>query len=128
MPQVPMLDDDEYLEIEETISTSVRGRAFLRMRDQRASVIASDQVRRLVAKFQGWIETRERSRSEVTGVELLQRDLRELRDHIERSKADMDAELAQIALQQLDLRELRDHIERSKADIAQLVGKETNVS
>lgn len=91
MSQIPTLDDDEYLEIEETISTSVRGRAFLRMRDQRASVIASDQVRRLVGKFQTWFQSREHARSDMPGIDLLHHDLRDLRDHIERSKGEIAA-------------------------------------
>lgn len=91
MPRVPTLDEDEYLEIEEAVATTVRGRAFLRMRDHRASLIAGNQGRRIVAEIADLLDARESQRSGVASMELLQRDLKELRDHIERSKGEIAA-------------------------------------
>jgi chemotaxis regulatin CheY-phosphate phosphatase CheZ len=42
------LTDEDYLLIEDAIAANARGRAFLRMRDQRSRVVASDDVKRLV--------------------------------------------------------------------------------
>ncbi len=91
MPRVPTLDEDEYLEIEEAVATTVRGRAFLRMRDHRASLISGNQGRRIVAEIADLLDARESQRSGVGNLELLQRDLKELRDHIERSKGEIAA-------------------------------------
>lgn len=44
----PELSEEEYLEIEETLASNARGRAFLRMRDQRARVVAVTDVRKLL--------------------------------------------------------------------------------
>jgi chemotaxis regulatin CheY-phosphate phosphatase CheZ len=42
------LTDEDYLLIEDAIAANARGRAFLRMRDQRSRVIATDDVKRMV--------------------------------------------------------------------------------
>src|SRR5258708_35282861 len=42
------LTDEDYLLIEDAIAANARGRAFLRMRDQRSRVVATDDVKRLV--------------------------------------------------------------------------------
>lgn len=91
MSRVPTLDDEEYLEIEEAVATTVRGRAFLRMRDRRASLISASQGRHLVSEIANLIEARETQRSSVASLDLMQRDLRDLRDHIERSKSEIAA-------------------------------------
>ena len=46
--------------------------------------VAEDKAR-LVGKVHGWMQAREQARIDAAGVESLQRDLRELRDHIERA-------------------------------------------
>ena len=91
MARVPTLDEDEYLEIEEAVSATVRGRAFLRLRDHRASLISGHHGRRIVSEIADMLEARENQRSVPTNIELVQRDLRELRDHIERSKGEIAA-------------------------------------
>ena len=42
------LTDEDYLLIEDAIAANARGRAFLRMRDQRSRVVATDDMKRLV--------------------------------------------------------------------------------
>jgi chemotaxis regulatin CheY-phosphate phosphatase CheZ len=42
------LTDEDYLLIEDAIAANARGRAFLRMRDQRSRVVATDDVKRMV--------------------------------------------------------------------------------
>ena len=44
----PELSEEEYLDIEEALASNARGRTFLRMRDQRARVIAANDVRKLM--------------------------------------------------------------------------------
>lgn len=91
MPRVPTLDEDVYLEIEEAVATTVRGRAFLRMRDHRAGLIFGNQGRRIVSDLADLLDAREAQRSGHASMELVQRDLKELRDHIERSKSEIAA-------------------------------------
>ncbi|WP_376957669.1 hypothetical protein ABNQ39_11105 [Azospirillum sp. A26] len=45
------LTEQEYLQMEEALSQTARGRAFLRMRDRRSRVVASDEFHRLVDKL-----------------------------------------------------------------------------
>jgi chemotaxis regulatin CheY-phosphate phosphatase CheZ len=42
------ITEDDYLTLEDALCANARGRAFLRMRDQRARVIASDEVKRML--------------------------------------------------------------------------------
>ncbi len=89
MPRVPSLDDDDYLEIEEAIACTARGRAFLRTRDRRASLIAADERRKVVVELANLLDSRQRAGA--VSIDVLQRDLKELRDHIERSKGEIAA-------------------------------------
>jgi len=45
------LTEQEYLQMEEALSQTARGRAFLRMRDRRSRVVASDEFHRLVDRL-----------------------------------------------------------------------------
>jgi chemotaxis regulatin CheY-phosphate phosphatase CheZ len=42
------ITEDDYLALEDALCANARGRAFLRMRDQRARVIAGDEVKRML--------------------------------------------------------------------------------
>jgi chemotaxis regulatin CheY-phosphate phosphatase CheZ len=42
------ISEDDYLALEDALCANARGRAFLRMRDQRARVIAGDEVKRML--------------------------------------------------------------------------------
>ncbi len=89
MPRVPSLDDDDYLEIEEAVASTARGRAFLRMRDGRASLITAGDRRKIVTELADLLDSRQRAAA--VNIDVLQRDLKELRDHIERSKGEIAA-------------------------------------
>ena len=91
MSKVPTLDDEEYLEIEEAVATTVRGRAFLRMRDRRATLISASQGQHLISEIANLLDAREAQRSSAASLDLMQRDLKDLRDHIERSKSEIAA-------------------------------------
>ncbi|HSK39770.1 MAG TPA: hypothetical protein VK943_08375 [Arenibaculum sp.] len=45
------IDEDEFLRMEEAISSTAQGRAFLRMRDRRTRLLATDEWRRLGEEF-----------------------------------------------------------------------------
>ena len=48
MSNLPELTDEDYFVIEDAIAANARGRAFLRLRDQRSRVIATDEVKRMM--------------------------------------------------------------------------------
>lgn len=50
------LTEQEYLQMEEALSQSARGRAFLRMRDRRCRVVASDEFHRLVGQLERQVD------------------------------------------------------------------------
>lgn len=50
------LTEQEYLQMEEALSQTARGRAFLRMRDRRSRVVASDDFHRLVDKLETQVD------------------------------------------------------------------------
>ncbi|MBK1836990.1 hypothetical protein JHL17_06155 [Azospirillum sp. YIM B02556] len=50
------LTEQEYLQMEEALSQTARGRAFLRMRDRRCRVVASDEFHRLVDKLETQVD------------------------------------------------------------------------
>ncbi|WP_109108355.1 hypothetical protein, partial [Azospirillum sp. TSO35-2] len=49
------LSEQEYLQMEEALSQTARGRAFLRMRDRRCRVVASDDFQRLVGQLEAQV-------------------------------------------------------------------------
>ncbi len=50
------LTEQEYLQMEEALSQTARGRAFLHMRDRRSRVVASDEFHRLVDRLEGQVD------------------------------------------------------------------------
>lgn len=54
MSDVPLLEltEHEYLQMEEALSQTARGRAFLRMRDRRSRVVAADEFHRLAGALE----------------------------------------------------------------------------
>jgi chemotaxis regulatin CheY-phosphate phosphatase CheZ len=93
MRQVPTLDDAAYHEIEEAISSTPRGRAFLRLRDHRASLIARDAIGRLSGDINEILDRRLAGQQAQGNLGVMHRELQDLRAHIERSRA----EIARIA-------------------------------
>lgn len=90
--QLLTLSDDEFLEIEEAIASTPRGRAFLRMRDQRQRVVALEDVRRLSLSIKDWV-TRKVENGGVSGggshLEILRRELHEMGAYIQRTKDEL---------------------------------------
>ncbi|MDQ2106318.1 hypothetical protein [Azospirillum isscasi] len=54
MSDVPLLEltEHDYLQMEEALSQTARGRAFLRMRDRRSRVVAADEFHRLTSALE----------------------------------------------------------------------------
>ncbi|WP_445680181.1 protein phosphatase CheZ [Radicibacter daui] len=93
MARLPELSDDEYLEIEETLSSNARGRAFLRMRDQRMRVIGSDEVRRLIRNMKDAVARTVPAEgdSAQVHVRILRQELQEMSYYIQQTRAEIAA-------------------------------------
>jgi chemotaxis regulatin CheY-phosphate phosphatase CheZ len=93
MAKLPDLSEQEYLEIEETLATNARGRAFLRMRDQRMRVIGSDEVRRLVRNLKDSVA---QTAAQTGGgsnphVRILRQELQEMSYYIQQTRSEIAA-------------------------------------
>lgn len=93
MARLPELSDNEYLEIEETLSSNARGRAFLRMRDQRMRVIGSDEVRRLIRNMKDAVARAVPAEgdSAQVHVRILRQELQEMSYYIQQTRAEIAA-------------------------------------
>lgn len=93
MARLPELSDDEYLEIEETLSSNARGRAFLRMRDLRMRVIGSDEVRRLIRNMKDAVSRAVPAEgdSAQVHVRILRQELQEMSYYIQQTRAEIAA-------------------------------------
>jgi chemotaxis regulatin CheY-phosphate phosphatase CheZ len=85
------LTDEEYLDIEDALGSSARGRAFLRMRDQRLRLVAIDEVRRMTMSLRDWTMARlERAGGEAQ-VQVLRRELQEMSAYIQKTRSEIAA-------------------------------------
>ena len=55
-PQLLELNETDYLQMEEALCASARGRAFLRMRDRRTRSVASDDFRRIAERLEKQVD------------------------------------------------------------------------
>lgn len=72
------LSEREYLEIEEALAGTPRGRAFLRMRDQRTRAIAPLEVERLLRQLKSDIETAASVNQQSGHINILRQELQEM--------------------------------------------------
>jgi chemotaxis regulatin CheY-phosphate phosphatase CheZ len=84
----PVLSDAEYLSIEEAISATAKGRAFLRQRDKVGRVIGIDSVGQMIRGLKDWI-TGEESAPDHDSLELIRRELSSVRSHIDQVKSEI---------------------------------------
>lgn len=92
MAKLPELTEDAYLEIEEALSSNVRGRAFLRMRDQRTRVIGSDEVRRLIRNLRDSVSKSSNPQNQSgMHVRFLRQELQEMSFYIQQTRAEIAA-------------------------------------
>jgi chemotaxis regulatin CheY-phosphate phosphatase CheZ len=90
----PELSEEEYLEIEETLASNIRGRSFLRMRDQRARVVAVNDVRKLLreAKLSATKQAGASELKETDQTDLMRDQLREISAYIHKTRHDIASE------------------------------------
>jgi chemotaxis regulatin CheY-phosphate phosphatase CheZ len=101
----PELTEEEYLDIEEAIAGDARGRAFLRMREQRARLVSVTEVRRLAREVKealsavgtgkrGTAKTKETGGGQARDdaqFNVLREELREMSAHITQARRDIAA-------------------------------------
>jgi chemotaxis regulatin CheY-phosphate phosphatase CheZ len=88
MSMTPVLSDTEYLSIEEAISATAKGRAFLRQRDKIGRVIGVDSMGQMIRGLKDWI-TGEESAPDCDSLELIRRELSAVRSHIDHVKSEI---------------------------------------
>lgn len=86
--QPPALNEAEFLEIEEALASTPRGRVFLRMRDQRQRVVAIEEVRRLSVSIRDWV-TRKVETGGGSHLAVLRRELHEMGAYIQRTRDEL---------------------------------------
>jgi chemotaxis regulatin CheY-phosphate phosphatase CheZ len=80
------LSDDEYFAIEDALLNSARGRAFLRMRDERQRVVSVDEARRIAASFREWTLKQISAAKETQSLDVLRAELQSMASHIQTAK------------------------------------------
>jgi chemotaxis regulatin CheY-phosphate phosphatase CheZ len=88
MSMTPVLSDTEYLSIEEAISATAKGRAFLRQRDKIGRVIGVDSMGQMIRGLKDWI-TGDESAPDCDSLELIRRELSAVRSHIDHVKSEI---------------------------------------
>jgi chemotaxis regulatin CheY-phosphate phosphatase CheZ len=84
------LSEQEYLAAEEEIASSPRGRAFLREYREKASVVAAEQVRRLLRELMILRED-EGAPGTTAHMNILRRELQEMGAFIQRTRSEIAA-------------------------------------
>jgi chemotaxis regulatin CheY-phosphate phosphatase CheZ len=97
----PELSEEEYLDIEEAIASDARGRAFLRMREQRGRLVSITEVRRLAREVkEALAPVGKRGKGKESGngngrddaqFNVLREELREMSAHITQTRREIAA-------------------------------------
>jgi chemotaxis regulatin CheY-phosphate phosphatase CheZ len=88
------LTEEEYLDIEEALASNARGRSFLRMRDQRARLVAANEVRKLVREVKDSVKAASDDTSEKRDeahIRILREELREMAAYIHQTRREIAA-------------------------------------
>jgi chemotaxis regulatin CheY-phosphate phosphatase CheZ len=91
MARLPELTAEQYLEIEEALANNARGRAFLRMRDDRSRVIAANDVQRIVKKLRDDWRREDISKRDDSAVRILREELRGMSSYIDQTRREIAA-------------------------------------
>ncbi len=83
------LSDDDYFAIEDALLNSARGRAFLRMRDERQRVVSIDEARRIAASFREWTLKQIGAAKETQSLDVLRAELQSMASHIQTAKTEI---------------------------------------
>ena len=95
MTKLLCLSEEEYLLLEDALNANPRGRAFLRMRDQRAQTVAADEVKRLMRNLATSLKraaaaVSPESRGE-THIRILRQELQEMSVCIQQTRSEIAA-------------------------------------
>src|SRR6267154_3932237 len=86
------LTDEDYLLIEAAIAANARGRAFLRMRDQRSRVIATDEVKRLMRSLTTNVKKAAVPEKDGSAhIRILRQELQEMSVYIQQTRSEVAA-------------------------------------
>lgn len=92
MKNVLSLSDEDYLLIEDAVGANARGRAFLRMRDQRSRVLAADDIKRLMRTLAGSVKKAATPEKEAsTHIRILRQELQEMSVYIQQTRSEIAA-------------------------------------
>jgi chemotaxis regulatin CheY-phosphate phosphatase CheZ len=94
MSKLLRLTEEDYLLLEDALNANPRGRAFLRMRDQRAQTVAADEVKRLVQGLADQLKDGgdgPGDRSDTTHIRILRQELQEMSVHIQQTRNEIAA-------------------------------------
>jgi chemotaxis regulatin CheY-phosphate phosphatase CheZ len=96
MSKLLSLSEEDYLLLEDAMNANPRGRAFLRMRDQRGHVIAAEEVKRMMRSLAGSLKraasapTPEKEGSS-THIRILRQELQEMSVYIQQTRNEIAA-------------------------------------
>jgi len=121
----PELSEEEYLDIEEALASNARGRTFLRMRDQRARVIALNDVRKLMREVKDSVkkEAEAEGPRDDAHIRILREELREMSAYMHQTRREIaalrpiDAGANRIMAAQGELEGIVSATERATSDI-----------
>lgn len=89
------LSEEEYLDIEEALASNARGRSFLRMRDQRARLVAMNEVRKLAREVKDSVkslgEHSGEDKKDDAHIRILREELREMSAYIHQTRREIAA-------------------------------------
>lgn len=88
------LSEEEYLDIEEALASNARGRSFLRMRDQRARLVAMNEVRKLAREIKESVKTgggQADDKRDEAHIRILREELREMSAYIHQTRREIAA-------------------------------------
>jgi chemotaxis regulatin CheY-phosphate phosphatase CheZ len=83
------LAGEQYIAIEDALLSSEAGRAFLRMRDKRAAVLAVDEYHAGLRSIRQWIEQSQVKSAEDVHLDVLRRELIEMAASIRKAKTEI---------------------------------------
>jgi hypothetical protein len=93
MDQRLTITEDEYLALEDALCANARGRAFLRMRDHRARVVATDEVRRMMRSLSNNLKRAAAAEGagDNTHLRILRQELQEMSGCIQQTRSEIAA-------------------------------------
>jgi chemotaxis regulatin CheY-phosphate phosphatase CheZ len=92
MSTLPELTDEDYFLIEDAIAANARGRAFLRMRDQRSRVIATDDVKRMMRSLATNVKKAVVPEKDGSAhIRILRQELQEMSVYIQQTRSEVAA-------------------------------------